>query len=298
MIEARESELLQAQSELQMEMGRQQVAEQDLQLAGVDSLSENQRSLVLRKPQLNAVRATIKAAQAAIEQGELELSRTTIKAPFDAHILSQNVSLGSQVSPGDDLGRLVGSEHYWITLAVPVRKLQWLNFTDSGEKTESTAIIRNTTAWPKDIFREGYLEKQVGALDDQTRLARVLVRVPDPLAREKEREDLPELMIGAFVEVQLQGKTISNVVQLNRDYVRTNQTVWVMEEGKLSIRDVEIVVTDEEYAYISGGLYDEEKVIISNLSTVAEGIDLRTRETDSDSDSNIINNDEKQVTEE
>ncbi|MDT0688813.1 efflux RND transporter periplasmic adaptor subunit [Salegentibacter sp. F188] len=284
-LELRRSDLLQVQTDLNMEMGRQEVAEQDLALAEVDSLSANQRSLVLRKPQLDAIRAQVKAAEAAVAQAELELSRTTIRAPFDAHILSQNVTVGSQVTPGDELGRLVGSEQYWITLTVPVDKLQWLSFPKSDDETGSPVVIRNS-GWPKDVFRTGYLDKQVGALDDQTRLARVLVRVDDPLAREDTTNAQRELMIGGFVEANVQAKEIDDVVRLNRDYLRNNQTVWVNEDGQLSIREVEIILTDSEYAYISSGLSEGEEVVTTNLSTVSEGVKLRTGESENASGNN------------
>ncbi len=282
-LELRRSELMQAKTNLEMEMGRQEVAEQDLQLAGVDSLSQQQRSLVLRKPQLEAIQANVKAARAAVDQGKLNLARTAIRAPFNAHILSQNVTVGSQVAPGDNLGRLVGSENYWIILTVPVNKLQWLKFADSSKENGSTVLIKNSTAWPEGSFRKGFLDRQVGALDDQTRLARVLVRVPDPLARTEDMEKKPELMIGAFVEAEILGEEIENVVRLNRDYVRTNQTVWVMEDGKLSIRDVGIVLTDANYAYINKGLDQNDKVVTTNLSVVTEGASLRTEENNSGS---------------
>lgn len=288
-LELRKSDLMQSRTNLEMEMGRQEVAEQDLQLAGVDSLSAQERALVLRKPQLDAVRANVRAAEAAVDQEELNLSRTTIRAPFDAHILSQNVSVGSQVAPGDNLGRLVGSENYWVILTVPVHQLQWLQFSDSEEESGSTAEIRNSTAWPEGTFRQGILEKPVGALDEQTRLARVLVRVPDPLARDEQNENKPELMIGAFVETRLQGKEVQNVVRLNRDFIRTNQTVWVMEDEKLSIREVNVLLTDAEYAYIREGLSAGDKVVTTNLSTVSEGIGLRTEETDTIPDDNPEN---------
>lgn len=276
-LELRRSDLLQAQTDLDVEMGRQQVAEQDLALVGGDTLSAEQRSLVLRQPQLNAVRANIKAAQAAVSQAELDLARTTIRAPFDAHILSQNVTAGSQVAPGDDLGRLVGTEFYWVSLTVPVGQLRWLSFPASEEEKGSPVEIINTSAWPKDSFRRGYLAKQVGALDGQTRLARVLVEVPDPLARTPENERKPELMIGAFVEARIQAEPIENVIRLNRDFVRTNQTVWVNDNGKLTIRDVEILLTDAKYAYITKGLEENEQVVTTNLSAVAEGLGLRTK---------------------
>ncbi len=292
-LELRKSELSQAQTNFEMEMGRQEVAEQDLKLAGMDSLSGQQRSLVLRKPQLDAVKASIEAARAAVEQGQLNLSRTTIRAPFDAHILSQNVTEGSQVAPGDNLGRLVGSENYWVILNVPVNDLQWLQFPKSENEKGSVARIKNTSGWQKETYREGYLDRQVGALDDQTRLARVLVKVPDPLSRDQDNIDKPELMIGAFVEAELLGTELKNVVRINRDFLRNNQTVWVMENGKLSIREVDIILTDAEYAYISNGLKAGEQVVTTNLSTVTEGVDLRTQQ-DSVSGNNSVQESEEQ----
>ncbi|MEG9328025.1 efflux RND transporter periplasmic adaptor subunit [Salinimicrobium catena] len=282
-LELKKSDLLQARTDLDMEMGRQEVAEKDLALIGGDSLSPQERSLVLRKPQLNAVKANIAAAEAAVEQAKLNLARTTIRAPFDAHILTQNVTEGSQVAPGDNLGRLVGSDFYWVSLTVPLTQLQWLRFPATEEEQGSEVKMRNTSAWPKGVFRSGYLSKQVGALDEQTRLARVLVKVPQPLARQ---QDKPELIIGSFVEARLLGEQINDVVRLKRDYLHNNDEVWTMEDGKLSINKVEVQLKDSEYAYISSGLEDGAKVVTTNLSTVTEGIPLRTQRDTTASEEN------------
>ena len=282
-LELRKSELLQSQTTLDTEMGRQQIAEQDLKLItndslfGSDPLSEGERQLVLRQPQLNAVKATILGAKASMEQAQLNLERTTIRAPFDAHILSQNVTRGSQVSQGDNLGRLVGTDYYWVTATVPVSKLQWLRFPDNDTEKGAIVHITNSTDWPQGLYREGYLDKQIGALDGQTRLARILIKVADPLAKNTPLKEKPKLMIGTFVEVNIQANPIENVVRLKRDYVRSNNTVWVMKDGKLEIRDVDIELTDNEYAYIQSGLNEGEQVVITDLSTVSNGIGLRTR---------------------
>ncbi|RAJ15447.1 efflux RND transporter periplasmic adaptor subunit [Arenibacter echinorum] len=282
-LELRKSELLQSKTTLDTEMGRQQIAEQDLKLIANDSLfkdnplSADEQQLILRQPQLNAVKATIVGAKASVDQAQLNLERTTIRAPFDAHILSQNVTAGSQVGPGDDLGRLVGTEYYWVTATVPVSKLQWLRFPENDRDKGSAVLIKNSTAWPDEQYREGYLDKQIGALDGQTRLARVLVKVTDPLAKNTDLEGKPILMIGTFVEVDIQANKLDNVVRLNRDYIRSNETVWVMKEDKLEIRKVDIVLTDNEFAYIRKGLSEGEQVVITDLSTVSNGIGLRTR---------------------
>ena len=273
-LELRKSELLQREADLNVEMGRQEVAEQDYQLIG-DSLPPANKSLVLREPQLDAVKATVNAARAAVNQAQLDLDRTTVRAPFDAHILSRNATVGSQVSPGDDLGRLVGTDHYWVTATVPVSKLQWLSFPDSDEERGSQVKITNNTAWPDGDHREGYLYKQVGALDSQTRLAQVLVLVPDPLAHTPENADIPRLMIGSFVETRIMAREIPDVIRLSRDYLRTNNTVWVMEDKKLAVKNAQIVFSDAEYVYISEGLNHQDSVVTTNLSTVVEGAGLR-----------------------
>jgi len=287
-LELRKSELLQSQTTLDTEMGRQQIAEQDLKLITNDSLfrdnplSEEERLLVLRQPQLNAVKAIIVGAKASLDQARLNMERTTIRAPFDAHILSQNVTKGSQVSQGDDLGRIVGTEYYWVTATVPVSKLQWLRFPENDAEKGAPVHITNSTDWSEDFYREGYLDKQIGALDGQTRLARVLIKVVDPLAKSIDLKGKPKLMIGTFVEVNIQANPLENVVRLERDYVRSNKTVWVMQDGQLEIRAVDIVLTDNEYAYIRNGLKEGEQVVITDLSTVSNGIGLRTRSAGSE----------------
>ncbi|RRQ49241.1 efflux RND transporter periplasmic adaptor subunit [Maribacter algicola] len=285
-LELRRSELLQSQTTLDTEMGRQQIALQDLQLIvddslfGNDPLSEEERQLVLRKPQLNAVKATIEASKASVKQAQLNLERTTIRAPFDAHILTQNVSTGSQVAQGDNLGRIVGTEYYWVNTTVPVSKLKWLKFPKTSTDKGSLVRIENSTTWPSGTYREGHLDRQIGALDGQTRLARVLVRVEDPLGQKQYTVETPMLIIGSFVEVFIKASPIKNVVRLDKGFVRSSETVWVMKDNKLEIREVDIALTDDKYAYISNGLQSGDKVITTDLSTVSNGIGLRTKGQD------------------
>jgi len=273
-LQQRQSELRQAIADLEIEMGRQDVARKDYQLLD-ETLSPENEALVLRKPQLNSARANVESARAAVEQAELELQRSSIKAPFDAHILRRNVNVGSQVAPGDNLGRLVGLDTYWVATTVPLSKLRWLSFPDSEGEMGSEVRIRNRTAWPEEAYRTGYLYKLVGTLEEQTRMARVLVAVPDPLAYRNDSTDVPALMIGAFVEARIRAREIPDVIRLERDYIRKDGTVWIMEEGKLRIRGVDIVFQDAEYAYITSGLNDTDQVVTTNLTTVVDGAPLR-----------------------
>lgn len=292
-LQMRKSDLLQAQADLNLEMGRQHIARQDYQLLE-ESVPGANEALVLREPQLNAARSKVEAARAALQQAELALERTMVKAPFEAHVITRNVNTGSQVSPGDNLGRIVGKDNYWVVVTLPVSKLRWLSFPQQGKEKGSAVKVRNVSAWKKDEYRSGYLYRLIGALDDRTRLARLLVVIPDPLALEKNNRDLPSLIIGEYVEANITANEIRDVIRLSRDYIRKEGTVWVMKNDKLEIREVEIVFTDAQYAYLNKGLEEGDKVVTTNITTVAEGAGLRV-ETDTSPDKTnrqdtVINN--------
>lgn len=276
------SALEQAESQLEIERGEQQAARSDLESFD-RQLPPERRALVLREPQLKAARAQVASARADVTQAQVNLDRTTIEAPFDAHVLTREVNLGSQVSPGAALGRLVGLDTYWVEATVPVRELQWLNVPD-GDQPGSSVTVRNRNAWPSGATRRGEVVRLIGELEGPTRLARILVAVDDPLARETD-EDLPRLMLGEYVECRIEGREISDVVRLDRDYVRENDTVWLMVDGRLVIQPVSIVFQDESWAYIDEGLTAEDRVVTTRLATVQEGLRLRLDTDNGDSES-------------
>lgn len=267
----RKSELAQAETALSIEMGEQEIAKRDY--AGLSQkLSELQKSLVLREPQLNAARARVAAAKASVLQAELELERTKVRAPFDAQILERNANLGSQISSNDAVAHLVGLQSYWVEATVPLNKLPRISL-DGSHKVK----IFNRTAWEKGEFREGRVNSIIGGLEDQTRMARVLVEVDDPLVRSEESQGKQPLIVGSYVECQISSDPLDNVVKLPREYLRKQDTAWIMQEGKLSIRELDIAFLDEEFAYISGGIEGGEHIVTTSLSRVSDGAELRLK---------------------
>jgi RND family efflux transporter MFP subunit len=278
LLQQRESELQQAIALLEIEHGRQDIAERDYRQLG-KSLDEDNRALVLREPQLRSAEAGVQSARAALEQARLDLERTRITAPFDAQILSRDVNLGSQVSPGNTLARLVGIDQYWVETTVPLDRLRWLSFPGESGAAGSEVTLRHRTAWPEKQSRNGRLYRLVGELEGDTRMARVLVTVDDPLAHREESAALPPLLIGSFVQCVLEGREIENVVKIDRKHVRQDDTAWVMADGKLEIRQLEIVFQDAEHAYVREGLAGGDRIVTTSLSSVREGAPLRLKGT-------------------
>ncbi len=271
LVVARESEVRQVAAELAIEQGRQRVARREFELLGEDVDPEN-RALVLREPQIASIRARLQSAEAALEQARLDLERTVVRAPFDAQILTRDVNVGSQVSAGDALARIVGVDEYWIIASVPLRDLRWIRFAEDADGAGAPVEVRHDAAWPPGTVRGGQVARLIGTVDQRTRLARVLVTVPDPLGRAAEG---PALVLGTIVRLRIQGRPLEDVVRIDRDLLRQDDTVWVMEDEQLRIREAEVVFADAEYAYLRSGVEDGEHVVTTNLATVTDGLPLR-----------------------
>lgn len=276
MLAQRKSELRQALSDLAVEKGRQDAAKAEYRYLD-EELSDNNRALVLREPQYEAAKQRVEAARAAVAQAELDLRRTTVRAPFDAHVLRRDLNIGTQISTGDTIGRFVGVDEYWVSIELPLTKLAWITVGGDGEAEGARVTVRNRQAWPEDVVREGRLFRMVGALDENTRMGRVLATIPDPMARAEGAEGKPRLIVGEFLEVTIEGNELDDVVRLNRDYLREDDTVWVMDDGKLRVQEAEVAVRDADYAYVTSGLEDGARVVTTNISTVVDGAELRLR---------------------
>lgn len=269
----RRSELAQAEADLALEKGRQAVARAEReQIEG--PVSAEQEALILREPQLQSTEARVLSARAAVRQAELDLERTTVRAPFDALILDRMAHTGSQVSPSVPLGRVVSTDRFWVELTLPVGQVRHLPLVD-GQAAGTEVRVHDRSAWGPDEVRRGALTSVVRQVDEQTRLARLLVRVDDPLALQT---DGPALVAGGWVEARIDAAELRDVIRLPRALLRRDDTVWEMQEGVLKIREVEVVLEDARHAYIASGLDPGAQVVSTSLATVTEGAPLRTTE--------------------
>lgn len=272
----RESELGQVQAELAIEEGQQRVAQLEFELLGADIAPAN-RSLVLREPQISSLRSKQRAAEASLQQAQLDLTRTSIAAPFDAQILERFVELGSQVAAGVPCARLVGIDEYWVVATVPLGEVHWIQFADAPTGG-ARATVRHPKAWPLGQQRDGVVERLIGEVDQSTRMARILVSVPRPLGG----DGVPPLILGAVVRVEIEAKPIEDVVRLERAYLRQGDSVWVMDGNALRVRQAEVVFSDSSYAYLGSGVNEGDKIITTDLATVVDGLPVRESNSPTD----------------
>ena len=83
------------------------------------------------------------------------------------------------------------------------------------------------------------------------------------------------LFIGSFVDVKIPGRKLKKVVRIPARALRERDTVWVVINKELEIRNVKIAHIDLDNVYLSGGIEIGDKIITSPIKGAAKGLKIR-----------------------
>jgi len=277
-VRERATDVAKAKSDLQLEQGNQLIAKKEYTFLG-ETVSDQEKALMLRQPQLENLQATLEAARAKLDRAQVDLARTEIKAPFNAVILSRDVNLGTRASESSILATLVDTDAYWVEVSVPVSQLRWIQIPHTRKDPGALVRIYDTAAWGDKVFRQGRVIRLKSDLESQGRMARLLVQVEDPLSLQPGHSDQPRMLIGSYVRVEIEGNAVASAAAIEREFIRNGNSVWVMTaEGNLAIRPVEIAFRGADRLLVTGGITSGEQLITTDIATPVAGMALKTVE--------------------
>ena len=275
----RRAEVTQMEARQALEKANRNVAQREYEVLGQD-LKDEEKALVLREPQLASAEAEVASARAMLNDAQLDLKRTKVTAPFNAQVVEKMVDLGTRLTTQMSIVRLVGTETYWVVLSVAQSDLRWV-VLPSGDEVGSRVELTLPKVWGKGRSREGRVIRLLPSMSAEGRMAQVLVAVDDPLCLKPENEDKPKLLVGQYLVASIEGKTLENVVAVDRSMLRNGDVVWVMNaENKLEIRPITVSYRGPDDVVVEDGLSHGDRIISSGIGTVAEGMALRTGSDD------------------
>ncbi|MCK5688057.1 efflux RND transporter periplasmic adaptor subunit, partial [Myxococcota bacterium] len=229
--------------------------------------------LALRKPHLATSQSNLRSAESGVARAKLNLSRTALKAPFNSLVLKKSVDQGQLVSANTPVVTLIGTDVFWVDVMVPMEKLRFLDIPGLNAEQGSKATLLQKLPDGSFITRKGEILRLQGELDAATRQARLLVSIPSPL--NNEGGALP-LLPGAWVDVELHGKSMPESLGLPRTALREGSYVWtVTPSGTLEKRVVSIGWRGKEMLSISGGITAGDKVVTTLMSLPLEGMAVK-----------------------
>lgn len=217
-----------AKLNLEQEKARGEIARQEWETLGDGNDASD---MVLRAPQLKVAELNLLSAQSALEKAQLTLSRTTVKAPFNATISNKSASIGQVVSPQTPLARLLEIGDMLADVTIPVENIQWIDIPGiNGVKKGSEVIVYQNLGRGNRVERKGVVSALIGEIDQQTRRAKLSIVIPYTLDKE-----LP-LLPGSFVEVHIKGATVKNAVSIPREGITGGINAWMVSSDSTLVK--------------------------------------------------------------
>jgi len=234
--------LASAEAQLAEEIARAKVAKEEW------AKSPDPTPIALREPQVASAKAQVKAARAMLELAQKNLARTRYYAPYDALITQRNTGLGQVIRNGETLGQIVNLSFGEIRVPIASFDRPFL----PGLPAENVTIIADTR------HRAGTLTRHTGQFSATTRMASYIVRVDDPYAIQS---DLEPLYFGQFFEIQIPGKTLTNVLKLPQEWVRNNRVWLVNSEQTLIEQPVNVLRQEQNHVLITAELQHNSRIV-------------------------------------
>ena len=273
--------LLQAQSRLDAakavlveEQARKEQAEDEWLLTG-KALSQAP-VLALRLPQLQKAKADVKAAEADVTDAEVKLARTKIRAPYDAMIKEKQVEIGQYVSTGSTLAMTFAVDYAEVRLPIKQRDVEFLNLpriNQQGSKSSKVDIFYQLLG--KQYTWQSNLTRYEGEVDSRSRVHYVVAQVDDPY-KVLSSTAHQELRIGTFVNANIDGKMVNDIVAIPRDALHgANKLYLVDDNNKLHIQEISILRNDADFVYSHDNFSASHRLITTQMETPVEGMALR-----------------------
>ena len=245
-------------------------------------------SLTLHEPQLAEARAALASARAAEEKARRDVERTELRAPYAGRVREKRVDRGQFVNRGTPLGTIYAVDYAEVRLPLPDSELAFLDlpllYRGEKEQGEGPEVVLSSDFAGRVHRWSGRIVRTEGEIDPQSRMVHVVARVKDPYAR-GDLPGQPPLAAGMFVDAEILGREVEGVAVLPRSVLREgNQLLVIDDEDRLRFRTVSVLRVIREEIIVESGLADGERVCLTSLVAVTDGMRVRTIESPSERD--------------
>lgn len=242
-VERAQADLLAREADLRVEN-----AEADVAIKEWELINPNQTvpPNVAREPQLERARAAVSSAEALLADARLDLARVSFFLPFDGRVLTSTIELGQNLMAGQAYGRAYDPSDIEISVPIQANFLRALSPVVGRKalvKQSQNRLNPSDSSYLATVIRED------AELDSLTRLARLTLSFDHAV----------NILPGEFVDVEIIGPSLQNVMQFQESTLQENRSIWVVDNGQLSKRFPEII-------------YGHDGEIITQQFDIADGI--------------------------
>ncbi len=242
-----------------------------------------------------STRAQIKQSKSQVDQSKDTLVRTAVILPFDARVGSVSVEAGEFVSAGSLLFEALGIQAVEINAQLPMKHVRPLAMSMSKElsskEVQSTQNLEQIIAqWKLDIKVRMVGSPQAAAWDAE------LLRVSESVDPSRDTLGMvvsvknpyegiipgvrPPLIKGMYTSVEFLSQP-KDMLVIPRKALHEKRVYTVSKDNTLDIKPVEILYSQGELLVIRAGINDGDRIVISDLVPVIQGLILNPIESES-----------------
>ncbi|MCZ6889033.1 MAG: efflux RND transporter periplasmic adaptor subunit [Gammaproteobacteria bacterium] len=215
-------------------------------------------------------------AEVAFQQAKRDLDRGEIRAPFTGLVRSKKVDIGQFIARGNSIATIYATDIVEIRLPIADAQLAYLNLplAHRGQLPEE---LRPTVTLSADyagrqLNWHGFIVRSEAEIDMKSRMVTVVARVVN-----SEQEN--PLSVGLFVNAEIEGVVADNVIELPRNALRNgNRVLIVDDDNRLFYRNIVPLRLYRDKVLIREGLNAGDRVCLSPLQTVIEGMRVKPLE--------------------
>lgn len=239
--------------------------------ASLDAAKSNRSRKPAYDRNLEALEASVQAAEADLRFTKAQRNALTLRSPLDGIVVRRYLDPGAVASPTAPVLAVQATSEVWVNIGVPEETSRSL----SMGQTATIAL----DAFPGRTFT-GYIQQMEPAADPQSRQFTIRVALENENSR---------LKPGISARVAFVTKEFPNVLTVPREAVRIPRqadeqpTAILADKGKAVVRPLKIGATDGKVIIIEDGLTEQDNVVILTGRDLKDGqaITVGTEETPS-----------------
>ncbi len=249
----------------------------DADVARKQLKGDSHTPLAKKIPHIAEAKAKLAAAKAEQKQAEINLKHTSATLPFNSRIRSKLADVGQYVTAGTPLGAVFSTDVAEVRLALTDNQLASLGLPIGYKASETPGPVVDFSAVVAGKLRhwQGNIVRLDAAIDKETRLVYAYAEIKDPYGIAAENADGMPLAIGLYVTAHIEGQQISNAFLLAPEALRSGNKVFLIENNKLRIRDVDVIHKNGDQLVLRNGVAAGDQVVVSPVKIAVEGMSVQ-----------------------
>ncbi|WP_375279122.1 efflux RND transporter periplasmic adaptor subunit [Alteromonas australica] len=221
--------------------------------------------LYLRKPQVMSAQAAVKSAEAQLKIAARDLDNCEVRAPYDALIVSRDISKGDYVTQGMKTAVINNVEFAEVTFPVAGFDRQFVGADIIG----SSATLELDA--PLKTHITATIHRDTGIIDSTTRMTHFVARIDDPYAL---NGDKTVVKFGSYGTVVFKGKALENVYRIPQTLI-TSRKIWTLDEDNNLVAQPVEVIREDGTDFLIRGNFNAKSVVMSLPEYPQEGMPVK-----------------------